>query len=115
MGTRTQEGRQPGNARGRPSMWGPTRREAARRSATVRVPPRTHPSRRIGAWREPSGDRHGGGWDGGSDVAEEAGTGTATGAAGKSPCGGRDRVGMRSLRDKFAVQIGLGLFYGPFM
>ena len=44
-----------------------------------------------------------------------AGTGTATGAVGKSPCGGRDRVGMRSLRDKFAVQIGLGLFYGPFM
>jgi len=61
------------------------------------------------------GDRHGGGWDGGGDVAEEAGTGTATGAVGKSPCGGRDRVGMRSLRDKVAVQIGLGLFYGPFM
>ena len=47
--------------------------------------------------------------------AEEAGTGTATGAVGKSPCGGRDRVGMRSLRDKVAVQIGLGLFYGLFM
>ena len=61
------------------------------------------------------GDRRGGGWDGGGDVAEEAGTGTATGAVGKSPCGGRDRVGMRSLRDKVAVQIGLGLFYGPFM
>ena len=72
MGTRTQEGRQPGNARGRPSMWGPTRREAARRSATVRVPPRTHPSRRIGAWREPSGDRHGGGGE--KAAAREVGT-----------------------------------------
>ena len=61
------------------------------------------------------GDRRGGGWDGGGDSAEEAGTGTATGTVGKSPCGGRDRVGMRSLRDKVAVQIGLGLFYGPFM
>ena len=72
------------------------------------------------AWRSRDkggggGDRRGGGWDGGGDVAEEAGTGTATGAVGKSPCGGRDRVGMRSLRDKVAVQIGLGLFYGPFM
>ena len=66
--------------------------------------------RRGRGWR-----RRGGGWDRGGDSAEEAGTGTATGAAGKSPCGGRDRVGMRSLRDKVAVQIGLGLFYGPFM
>jgi len=61
MGTRTQEGRRPGNARGRPSMWGPTRREAAGRSATVRIPPCAQQSRRIGARREPSGGRYRGG------------------------------------------------------
>ena len=76
---------------------------------------RWRPARRSRDRGGGGGDRRGGGWDGGGDVAEEAGTGTATGAVGKSPCGGRDRVGMRSLRDKIAVQIGLGLFYGPFM
>jgi len=76
---------------------------------------RWRPARRSRDRGGGGGDRRGGGWDGGGDVAEEAGTGTATGAVGKSPCGGRDRVGMRSLRDKVAVQIGLGLFYGPFM
>ena len=76
---------------------------------------RWRPARRSRDGGGGGGDRRGGGWDGGGDVAEEAGTGTSTGAVGKSPCGGRDRVGMRSLRDKVAVQIGLGLFYGPFM
>jgi len=77
---------------------------------------RWRPARRSKDRGGGGGDRRGGGWDGGGDVAEEARTGTATGApVGKSPCGGRDRVGMRSLRDKVAVQIGLGLFYGPFM
>jgi len=76
---------------------------------------RWRPARRSRDRGGGGGDRRGGGWDGGGDVAEEAGTGTATGAVGKSPCGGRDRVGMRSLSDKVAVQIRLGLFYGPFM
>ena len=76
---------------------------------------RWRPARRSRDRGSGGGDRRGGGWDGGGDVAEEAGTGTATSVVGKSPCGGRDRVGMRSLRDKVAVQIGLGLFYGPFM
>ena len=76
---------------------------------------RWRPARRSRDRGGGGGDRRGGGWYGGGDVAEEAGTGTATSVVGKSPCGGRDRVGMRSLRDKVAVQTGLGLFYEPFM
>ena len=53
--------------------------------------------------------RGGGGGGGGGGGAEEAGTGSLTGAA-----VGMEGIGLDEV-DKVAVQIGLGLFYGPFM
>ena len=61
-------------------------------------------------WRRLDSRRRGGGWTAGAegDGAEEAGTGSATGAV------GMEGIGLDEV-DKVAVQIGLGLFYGPFM
>ena len=64
------------------------------------------------------GDRRGGGGNRDGDGAEEGWDGDRDRRGWEITVRwnrGRDRVGMRSLRDKVDVQIELVLLYGPFM